>query len=112
MAGVIPSEPQRLLIIGAANAEIAKLIRAVNRVSRRYEPLGYLDDDHTRWGETFMGLEVVGPVIQLLTPNHADNVAVVSIGFAGCAPRGGRTLGVCSLASDLACPSPTSICGK
>ena len=55
---------QDLVIIGAGGTsrEIADTVKAVNRCERRWNLLGFLDDDPAKQGTSIDGIPVLGPV--------------------------------------------------
>jgi sugar O-acyltransferase (sialic acid O-acetyltransferase NeuD family) len=62
-SGRADTHPRRLLLIGAGGMarETIELIHAVNRVERRWEPIGVLDDSPGKQGTEVLGLPVLGP---------------------------------------------------
>lgn len=61
--GVAP----RLLILGAGDAG-ENLVREINRMPmRRYQVVGFLDDDRTKRGAQIHGVEVLGPIDNIKT---------------------------------------------
>jgi sugar O-acyltransferase (sialic acid O-acetyltransferase NeuD family) len=56
-----PETPKTILILGSTAPEVAKTLASI-RVLRKdnIELLGYLDDDHSRWGTLFLGQPVLG----------------------------------------------------
>ncbi len=66
-----------LVVIGAANAEFAKLVRACGD---GLQIVGYLDDDASRLGSRVMGVEVLGGVDAACRGAFTDASYVVSIG--------------------------------
>ena len=55
--------PTPLLLVGAGGfaRETMELVRAVNRLSPAWEPLGFLDDDLCRHGSEIDGIRILGP---------------------------------------------------
>ncbi len=66
--------PLLLVASGGLGREAAEAARA----GERWEPLGYLDDDPTRWGIEVGGLPVLGGAEQVMT--HPDAAVVVCAG--------------------------------
>lgn len=71
---------KKLILIGAANAELAKLVRAINGRAPTWELVGYLDDDPAKQGTMFMDAPVLGPTSQLASDRHADVSVLTAIG--------------------------------
>ena len=53
---------RRLLVIGAGDAGEMLMREIVRIYTRRYEPLGFLDDNKTKHGESIHGVPVLGPI--------------------------------------------------
>ena len=53
-------EPLVLAGPGGFGRETAELVRAINAIEPRWELVGFLDDDETRWGTTVSGVRVLG----------------------------------------------------
>lgn len=67
---------EKLVIVGAANPEVVRLVRAINAVEPRFDLLGFVDDKPDLAGANYQGLPVLGPVEWLRA--HRDEVVVVS----------------------------------
>jgi sugar O-acyltransferase (sialic acid O-acetyltransferase NeuD family) len=54
--------PEPLVIVGPGGfgRETAELVRAINAVAARWELVGFLDENASRWGETVAGVRVLG----------------------------------------------------
>jgi sugar O-acyltransferase (sialic acid O-acetyltransferase NeuD family) len=82
----VVSAPEPLVLVGAGGSgrETAEVVRAVNEVhtdrgdGARWDLLGFLDDDPSRWGVEVSGARVLGPP-DVLT-DRADTRAVVCAG--------------------------------
>jgi sugar O-acyltransferase (sialic acid O-acetyltransferase NeuD family) len=55
---------QEIVILGAGGTglEAVEILEAVNSVARRYDCLGFLDDDERCWGTDVAGYRVLGPL--------------------------------------------------
>jgi FlaA1/EpsC-like NDP-sugar epimerase len=75
--GPAPSAPPRtkLLIIGAGDAGEMLVREVVRTHGRRYQPVGFLDDNATKHGERIHGVPVLGPIASV-----ADAVAKSGVG--------------------------------
>lgn len=71
---------RELILIGAANAELAKLVRAINGRAPTWDLTGYLDDDSAKKGTTFMGAAVLGPTSELEAGRYAGASVLTAIG--------------------------------
>ncbi|MFQ5494928.1 MAG: acetyltransferase [Phycisphaerae bacterium] len=78
------ASPKKLVIVGASNAEMAKLVRAINRAASpadaTWDLIGYLDDDASRKGTTFMDRPILGGVEMILQDRLADVHVVNCVG--------------------------------
>jgi sugar O-acyltransferase (sialic acid O-acetyltransferase NeuD family) len=74
------SAARRLVLVGAGGfaRETAELVRALNRVRRTFDLLGYLDDDPALLGQRRTGLPVIGPLEWI--HDHPDVAVTVCIG--------------------------------
>jgi sugar O-acyltransferase (sialic acid O-acetyltransferase NeuD family) len=79
----MPRAPEPLVLVGPGGfgRETAELVRAVNAVAPRWDLVGFLDDDPTRWGATVSGIPVVGGLDALA--GHPDARVVVCTGHPG-----------------------------
>lgn len=50
----------KVIMLGAANPETERMIRAVERVQSNFKVLGFIDNDPGKKGKTFVGLPVFG----------------------------------------------------
>lgn len=50
----------KVILLGAANPETGRMIRALERVQPNYQVLGFIDNDPEKKGKTFVGLPVFG----------------------------------------------------
>jgi sugar O-acyltransferase (sialic acid O-acetyltransferase NeuD family) len=53
-----------LIILGAGGAgwDIISLVNALNKEKKEWNILGFLDDNETLWGKSFLGIEVLGSI--------------------------------------------------
>jgi sugar O-acyltransferase (sialic acid O-acetyltransferase NeuD family) len=74
---------RRLVIVGAGGfgRETRELVRAVNAVERRYEVLGFVDDQPALWGTEIAATPVLGAVETVL--DLADVGVVLTTGHPG-----------------------------
>jgi sugar O-acyltransferase (sialic acid O-acetyltransferase NeuD family) len=49
-----------VILLGAANPETIRVIRAVERTQPNFHVVGFLDNDPTKWGASFFGFPVFG----------------------------------------------------
>lgn len=68
----------RIYLLGAANPETIRMIRALQRSSPNLEFPGLLDNDSTKHGTDFYGLQVLGGV-ELIAQLAAPDVGFVSL---------------------------------
>jgi sugar O-acyltransferase (sialic acid O-acetyltransferase NeuD family) len=61
---------------GGFGMEVAFLVEDINKVEHRWNVLGYLDDDSTKWGTKRYGYEVLGDQEFLRGPGPGTAVAV------------------------------------
>ena len=52
----------KLIIAGASNLMILKLIDAINREENWFEPIGFIDDDKRQQGKEHYGIPVIGEI--------------------------------------------------
>ncbi len=68
---------RRLLVIGAGDAAETLMREIVRTYAKRYEPLGFLDDNPSKHGERIHGVPVLGPierVNELAASNKIDEI--------------------------------------
>ncbi len=53
---------KKLVIAGASNLMILKLIDAINRDENKFEPIGLIDDDKMQQGKKHYGIPVIGEI--------------------------------------------------
>jgi FlaA1/EpsC-like NDP-sugar epimerase len=58
-------ERRRILVIGAGDAGEMLMREIVRIYGRRYEPLGFVDDDSAKHGERIHGVPVLGPIARI-----------------------------------------------
>jgi sugar O-acyltransferase (sialic acid O-acetyltransferase NeuD family) len=75
------SEPLVLVGSGGFGRETAEVVRAINAHARRWDLLGFLDDDPSRWETTISGTPVLGGIDELA--RLPDARAVVCTGHPG-----------------------------
>ena len=61
-AGVRPPGTRRILVLGAGDAGETLMREIVRGHNRRYEPVGFLDDNPRKQGEQIHGVRVLGPL--------------------------------------------------
>jgi len=96
----------KLLVIGAGDAGEMLMREIVRTHQRRYEPVGFLDDNPTKHGERIHGVPVLGPiasVAEVAKAHHIEEIILAIPSLSGremrriidlCAPTGAhiRTL--------------------
>jgi sugar O-acyltransferase (sialic acid O-acetyltransferase NeuD family) len=75
----------RVVLLGAANPETARQVRAARRADPSLDVVGFLDNDPTKWGTGFAGLPVLGGVDQV------DELGLAGAGFVNLITRDTRT---------------------
>lgn len=70
---------RRLLVLGANNPETVRVVLAVGDHDARFELIGFLDNDATKWGRDFWGYPVLGGSALVAEPRYADCVVVNAI---------------------------------
>jgi FlaA1/EpsC-like NDP-sugar epimerase len=76
---------RRVLIVGAGEAG-DRLLRELQRAGREvYEPVGFIDDDRTRWGARLQGVEVLGELddLSVVAQDTAAEEILVAVPSAG-----------------------------
>lgn len=71
---------QDLIVVGAGTSVVVKLIHAINRADERWNLVGFVDDDESKWGTDFCDYPVLGGLIELEA--HVDAQVVCFI-FGG-----------------------------
>jgi sugar O-acyltransferase (sialic acid O-acetyltransferase NeuD family) len=72
------AEVRPLLVVGAGGH--AKVVVDAARASGKYEILGILDQDSTRWGEAILAVPILGDERLLLDRRLASALVVIAIG--------------------------------
>lgn len=65
---------RRLLVIGAGDAGEMLMREIVRIYARRYEPIGFLDDNPSKHGERIHGVPVLGPISKVVEFKAHDKV--------------------------------------
>jgi FlaA1/EpsC-like NDP-sugar epimerase len=75
------SPRRRLLVIGAGDAGESIMREIVRIYGRRYEPLGFLDDDSSKHGEHIHGVRVLGSIerVAALAEDHKIDEIILAI---------------------------------
>jgi FlaA1/EpsC-like NDP-sugar epimerase len=87
---------RRLLVIGAGDAGEMLMREIVRIYARRYEPIGFLDDNTSKHGESIHGVPVLGPIAQverLAKAERIDEIILAIPSLTGREMR--RTLELC-----------------
>jgi sugar O-acyltransferase (sialic acid O-acetyltransferase NeuD family) len=74
---------KRLVIVGARNAVILKLINAINREREQFEIAGYLDDDDELQAKEIRGARVLGKIDRETVARVAGSCVFVSNIYGG-----------------------------
>jgi acyl-[acyl carrier protein]--UDP-N-acetylglucosamine O-acyltransferase len=64
-----------IIIIGAGNPDIIKLIESINAIEPRYNIIGFLEKDVSKHGQNIFGYEIIGD--DTLLSSELKNVAIV-----------------------------------
>ena len=93
-----------LIILGAGGTsrEIADTVGDINRIERRWNLLGFLDDDAAKHGKTVGGLPVLGSI------DCAKQYAARCCALHRCR-EGGRSMAAKEDRRE-ACPKPRAVC--
>lgn len=90
---------KRVLIVGAGEAG-SRLCRELSRFPTGYRPVGFVDDDPTKWGTRIHGLEVLGPTAELERIAREARVAEIIIAVPSAGPSElRRIVGQCEAAA-------------
>ena len=82
MAGSYPeANGGRLLIIGAGDAGASLCSQAFSTTNFQYEPVAFADDDHSKIGQTIIGVPVAGRISEIasLVRRYDVDIAVIAI---------------------------------
>ena len=85
---------KRVLIIGAGEAGNL-LAREMLRFPTGYRPIGFVDDDSTKWGMLLRGLEVIGATRDLVAIAKAERAAEIIIAVPSGSPSEMRRIVEC-----------------
>lgn len=82
--GALPNDGaprRRLLVIGAGDAGEMLMREIVRIYGRRYEPLGFLDDNPSKHGEHIHGVRVIGPIARVaeIAESHKIDEIILAI---------------------------------
>jgi FlaA1/EpsC-like NDP-sugar epimerase len=91
---------KRILIVGAGEGGSA-LARELTRSGVRHQPVGFVDDDPTKWNAKVHGLRVFGGVEQLQEIVDAKNIHEIVIAVPSATPKQLRRIVECCEATDL-----------
>lgn len=61
-----------LIIVGAGNPEIVKLIDVINQKEKIWKIIGFVDDDKSKHRKEFMGYHIIGEIGILQEKNYRD----------------------------------------
>lgn len=92
----IHAEQRTVIIIGAGNAGEKMLREIFENPHLNYQVVGFLDDDHVKWGRSLHGLKVFGSVERLpeiLNRHKVDEVLIATPCATG--PQMRRIMGIC-----------------
>ena len=68
----------KVYLLGAANPETIRVIRAIERVVSNIHFMGFIDNDMNKWGTSFYGLPIIGG-IEAVSRLKGDDVAFVNL---------------------------------
>lgn len=91
---------KRILIIGAGEAGNL-LAREMLRYPTGYRPIGFVDDDPTKWGMLLRGLEVIGATRDLVAIAKAERAAEIIIAAPSAPPPEMRRIVECCESTGL-----------
>ena len=74
------SAARELIVVGAGNLEVAKLVRAINRHAPTWNLVGYVDDDPATWGRQLDGVPVLGEVERVREGELSEAFLAISVG--------------------------------
>jgi FlaA1/EpsC-like NDP-sugar epimerase len=82
MASIDPASRRKILVVGAGDAG-EMLMREMTRAQnlRRYDPVGFVDDNRAKHGERIHGVPVLGPISKVgrLVETHKVDEVVIAI---------------------------------
>lgn len=83
---------RRLLILGAGDAGEMLMREIVRTYGRRYDPVGFLDDNPSKHGEHIHGVPVLGPIARVVELSKTQKIDEIIVAIPSLSGRHMRTL--------------------